>query len=877
MASSIDFNGIRANKYTSFPNNYIVINGHRYIIQCPKTIDENTTFYVAGRGAGGIGDTRSTFNAAKNQNVIVIAPVDQDGGPFPNTINVIDELSRAYNIEPRATFSGHSNSGNLALKTAIEYIKKYDTPTTVVLNDPSVYNNPDSGIDYRALDGSLIVAYQPAGGGCTHAYMDRLKKAAASGAQVLLCTYSNGDHGCSDDVAASMGAYDPANMQLINSGTYYLNDGTPVNSAYKYQWIDEKGQIHSFDSAEEAQVYMDNALVGITGTLYENCAELSEFASRYRGKNGTLASDLSFVSNSMDAIQSQITAHNDINYQKGSDDEAGVIGAMYGAANYYGAVTNELYKNLTSETNAVYAIANAIYQMDGAASMIAESTLTDGMKKMFDPSNPTLTVEIDKLAAATSDLYNNAKNAAMASGRYDELTTLLCNPLEEGGVGKINVSALESAISAIVPSLNSEVEKAVGLKAGVDDFLSGIGSSSILQGGAWDAVKANMESYQNLLDCNVQAAEFISDSIKTAMGSIVDYMGEDVELDDTKLPELKQQFEDLKTKIEEMKVTLTKMQSCTVPGETHTSTDPETGEPTSYTDPDTPCYTSGELSAYSETIAEAEFQRDELKKDIEKLEGLAEVVQNAQKLINDAIEQVKYMYENPVKDADGNTRFVANFHLDLSAYGLDPNKDYVKIIDDYYDRLNPKEEETIPSTEGNHNWGDKTGSTEPKTEKQTEAPTEKPTEKPTETKTEAQTEMKTEEVPIRVEPDTEQPSVIVIEETTEATSTVAPVKKPKRTKSPRKEMPTEVPIIEIEEEPDLGAEYYEQVLKAPEIINISSDGTVVEPNQKEIAVKSMGIASGVGIALGAAALGAHQILKNKSENDEEDEDFGYDK
>ena len=49
------------------------------------------------------------------------------------------------------------------------------------------------------------------------------------------------------------------------------------------------------------------------------------------------------------------------------------------------------------------------------------------------------------------------------------------------------------------------------------------------------------------------------------------------------------------------------------------------------------------------------------------------------------------------------------------------------------------------------------------------------------------------------------------------------------------------------------------------------------PKPQKSSLRTMGVSSGVGVAIGAAALGAYSILKNKDEKEEEEEDFGYDK
>ena len=181
----IDFEGIENNQYTRYGtggSGTINIGGHEYLIQCPDVIDENTTFYVAGRGAGGIGDTYSTLDAAKGKNVIVIAPVYQKPGDYSGSINVANELADHFGIDANVSFSGHSNSGPQCMEAAQEYIRSTGNPTTIVLNDPSVMGGSDSNIDYSVFKDSVIIDYAPNGGGATANYMSMLKEAAANGA-----------------------------------------------------------------------------------------------------------------------------------------------------------------------------------------------------------------------------------------------------------------------------------------------------------------------------------------------------------------------------------------------------------------------------------------------------------------------------------------------------------------------------------------------------------------------------------------------------------------------------------------------------------------------------------------------------------------------
>ncbi len=207
---------------------------------------------------------------------------------------------------------------------------------------------------------------------------------------------------------------------------------------------------------------------------------------------------------------------------------------------------------------------------------------------------------------------------------------------------------------------------------------------------------------------------------------------------------------------------------------------------------------------------------------------------------------------------------------------------------------------------GGGGGGDSTPTTpEPKTEAPTvaptEAPTEKPTEKPTETPTEAPTEAPTEtptEKP--TEAPTEAPTVAPTEVPTVA-PTEAPTKPPKKPKrhggggggSEKKTTPVETtePSIETEpeyietdtevviEEPDTEPEFIEPDTEETIIIDdepITIDDGIEEttPKKKSSSGKvAAGVITGVGLAVGAAAVGYGMVKKAKE--DKEYEDYGY--
>ncbi len=986
---NIDWDGILGNKYYSYPNNTVTIDGRQYIIQCPDTIDENTTFYIASRGAGGVGDASSTLAAANGKNVIVILPVNQDNGDYPAAVDVMNTMANHLGIENNATFSGHSNSGPLAMQAAQKYIQETGNPTTIILNDPSTQGGGDKNIDYSNFKDSLIINYTPSAGGASKSsgFDARLQKAAAAGAKVLVVRYSNGDHGSADDVAASMGAYDPATMQLIDNGSYVNSHGGTYNSNYKYQWMDENGNLHDFANAEEAQAFLDDALIEITGSLWENCDSLEEFASKFNGKGDTLASNLVFVSNSMNDLKGKIVAREDFNYS-GAAGEAQIINAMYSAADYYSGINNKVYSNLSSEADAIYAIANGIFNMDQAASMVAETALTENMQRLYSTSNPEIADGLEKLNAATQSLLDEATSLCDTT-KYESLQGMLTTG--DGNIGKMSRSAINDAVNSIVPVLQQEVTTAQGLKSSLESFMGGIGGDNLLQGGVWENVANNLEAYGNLLDSSVAASEYMQDVLETALGMYVNFFDnankevlsgissagcgefagaidgiigslqgfhDDEEIDTNNkdiLDEAKSRLEQVEQEAQQLyDENKQKFDGECVPW-------PHQEDECTGTDANGNCtgwrkvWVKVEPSVcegYQERMAVAEAAMNSARAligvvdyQLDRINTFVQITEQASEMMMDAIENIKSVYENPASIMEGNGDFKDKFKLDLSKYGIDDSTNYKQILNDYYEAIKPAPAaETNPegsvdptAAAGNENpagtaspggtpggspsGGDPGSSGGVAPGPNVEMPTKNPTVTPTTTPSpttptvtrptyttptyttptptptkQPTTPTTTTSTPTPTTPGTQpSPSQTVIIATTESGDEIVVPTEQKGgnvikmgkggtggyTKTTEKgnysdinsgEVVIDNPVIEA----PITDDFNEPLIIEPEPAQVSvNEIQAAQPAKENKGVKTMGIAAGIGLAVGAAALGAHALVKSK--DDDEDEDYGYDK
>ena len=940
------------------PGAYVIdyARNQRYVVIVGKNVNSNSGVMLNGHCGGGRSQVLELTTPQDNAIEVILESPRGGNGYEPNdwrtvTPQFMRELNQTFNLNPNNTsVSGASYSAEMSVKYAANLAQttgaknfcatiiesSWSAPVRLTAEEKqALIDNNVTLLNFYQIDSRSVYKHMPDLEG-VHVLDVKVRATNASSSDRHILPYylfmeGGGNKLCSGEF----------NFKDLPTSYNYYGRKLELEYLFTEHYVDENGNYVSRTlTLDEAQKLIEENGPSNINSLYEKSDSLSEFAKNFNGTGDTLASNLSYVSNAMSGIKSKITEHTDINYT--GTGEANIVGTLYKASNYYGAVTNVLYGNLSAETEAVYAIANAIFKMDGAAAVIAESKLTSNMQNLFSSSNPTVSSALNELKNTSESLFDTAKNAVTANGRYDELTSILGNKAEAGNVGKVSITSLESAINSIVPNLENEINKATNIRSGVNDFISNIGSSNILQGETWNAVKTNMENYSNLLDCNVKAATFISDTIKFAMGMVVKYI-EDAndtlkkagttefgagtqlnEIDDSKLPALEEELTKLQKEIDNLSEKVTTLENSRQIVEDKKQNDE--GEWIvigSHQEP-----SEEEIQGYRDQLKKVQDTKDILDAYAGILRGFAPLVAQAQDIINDAISQVKSSYENPTIDTKGNQTFNSDFKLDFSAYGIDTNTDYKKVIDDYYAKLNPpkptiddvlaldaKEPDPVgtktpektgytgtPGSPSVPSPDPTTPTTQAPTEAQTEAPTSTPTEPETTPVTEPETVPQTEPetVPYTIPVTEPQTDVIVEQKTVPQTEIVkeepkiqktstggGSSKKPKTSNIDPIENPSEPVIIENNEE-IITEPFVEPIVEPaqeeylePEIpteINVEVQEEVIETPQpkKSNGVKTMGIAAGVGLAVGASALGAHAIMKNK-ENEESDEDYGYDK
>ena len=284
-----DLEGVLNNQYNKYSTNELKINGRGYLVYCPDTIDENTTFCIAGRGAGGLVDINSLVTTGTDRNEIVIAPVDLEEQDYQGAIDLARDIADKTGANAGATtYTGHSASGPLMTKAALNDLKEQhaageQTKAVLVLNDSTGERpilNSTAPEDVADFDGSLVIAnvqskyiYNDEDGnikglqnGCRLSTYDQdLEAIAEAGGAVVIAAYdidSNDRHTDSVDFAAAVGLQKAGDSTLLDNNFSFVDryGNTVICEKVDYYYYDtESKKWVQFPSAQEAQTYVDLA------------------------------------------------------------------------------------------------------------------------------------------------------------------------------------------------------------------------------------------------------------------------------------------------------------------------------------------------------------------------------------------------------------------------------------------------------------------------------------------------------------------------------------------------------------------------------------------------------------------------------------------
>lgn len=316
-----------------------------------------------------------------------------------------------------------------------------------------------------------------------------------------------------------------------------------------------------------------------------------------------------------------------------------IFDSISSGGNYLNNVSSNLLYQISLGMNNVGTMLDNFKITDANLAKIA-SGLNNGLKQGLFGS-PSSTISTDKIQSFESIVKSN--------------TTLFDDNILIGKAGKIAVSELTSLIKKQTDSLNNEISDASKMNTSLSNLIN----SSDIQGSGWDAFKNILNKYKDCNETRSNAAQTLLDAYEEAKNKIIEYISPDEEMDDGEIPEYEETIEKLKREIAECESKIASLKSEIA---RLSSIQPKTvykktkdGKKTSSLDYSEYNAAQARIAANNQLIAEAQAlletakaAKKEAEIYLERLKGLAAIISEANKLINEAITKVESMYASEV-------------------------------------------------------------------------------------------------------------------------------------------------------------------------------------------------------------------------------------
>lgn len=587
----------------------------------PPNFDSSDVKVVAHLpGSGGDGDARILRNSFKGNDapdhIIAIASHYQDGGDM---LGFVSDVCEDNNLNVTdLSLTTFSASGAYGFASAEGFSEK----------------NPDTNITMFVADG-----YSKMGGAITEEHISNVDSLANSNASVYLILPDTNperqddifksllDKGVNTNIIlTSRTKHSTINNDLLESelaeysiGIVDHPGGKNLNSC-NYTIIFYNPKTNEFESTTDLN------LIQPSETTYTNFQILDTSTNSH--SDGTLGADLYSIGSSINSVRGTLNINEYQNtYCEGTSN---IPSQLSNVQSSFVNISNNLNALLASETNVIASIAQTIYDMDVERANAAIS-LSDGSGLLSSNSS----YSDFSCKYSTLDLNHNTIS-------FDKFLFNTGSHVE-GNSGKICMSDIDAMLggSSLTGPLheNFEAERisATQSKREIDNLISLISSNNNFQGQIWNNVADKLESYSTCMQMRIESANKLESAMVESLKLIKNYMGDYEELDDSRLPELRQRIVETKAAIEQAKTIMTATKTVT-----HTYEDEKGILQYYYT---TEFVYSADVRQQAKAfIEQATLLIEELTNEVTKLEGLPAILAQAEQIINDAINDVYSTY-----------------------------------------------------------------------------------------------------------------------------------------------------------------------------------------------------------------------------------------
>ena len=346
--------------------------------------------------------------------------------------------------------------------------------------------------------------------------------------------------------------------------------------------------------------------------------------------SGTVASDVVAVIDNINNITREMNKSEAAisPYRQVTESSASIPSKLCEAQDVMLNISYDLLSSLDREMSLIQNVAQTFYDMDKGLANEAGKLSTG--KELFSNSAESIDATLNKLISQEI----SAKTTFNGQYLFD------IGNVTEGKVGSVSMADINNMLGtgslkgALHDNFDSERMSAKSTMESINNFRDTIGSSTNLQGSAWNLVSEKLGRYSDMMQLRIDSANKLEDAMTKALTLIKEYMGDYQVLDDSRLPELRQTLIEIKEALRQAK------EICSATIEV-TICDEKGRVIGSYTTYAYSAEARAEASAY---IAWAENQIIEISEEIAKLEGLPEIMRRAQNIVNEAMVEVYASY-----------------------------------------------------------------------------------------------------------------------------------------------------------------------------------------------------------------------------------------
>ena len=343
---------------------------------------------------------------------------------------------------------------------------------------------------------------------------------------------------------------------------------------------------------------------------------------------------LSKVNNVVKSINSTSFVQGNINYNLESSN-ADFFNSVNTGDSYLHNVSSNLLYQMTVGTTNMETMLNNYSVLDAKLASVAYG-LSDGLEQGLFGS-PSGTIKSDSVKSFEELANNNIK-------LFDE-------KINVGKVGKISINDLKGVMTSKKKALEDEINDSKKLDSSLDELIN----CSDISGKGWKAFKDILNNYKSCNKVRAKAAQTLQTAYEESEKLIFDYISPDEDIDDSKIPEYEEKIKQLEQEIEDCNERITRLEKQNAAlAQTEPSPIYEEGEIVGY---DYDNYYSAQaviksnnalIADAKELLKNATDAKKEATEYLEKLKGLADIMSQANKIINAAITSIEAMYADEV-------------------------------------------------------------------------------------------------------------------------------------------------------------------------------------------------------------------------------------